>query len=81
VPDQRTFSWAGRVEVGRADNWLAVTAEGDTPLPIPLTGSYQRDRWNRPGVTPFAIASPILIDVNGDGRWKRGDTDIPLPKR
>ncbi|MGE5182047.1 MAG: CehA/McbA family metallohydrolase [Acidobacteriota bacterium] len=75
----RTHHWAGRIEVGAADTWLAVTADGDTPLPLPLTGTYQKDRWNRPGVTPFAIASPILIDADGDGRWKRGDADLPLP--
>jgi hypothetical protein len=29
-------------------------------------------------VTPFAIASPILVDADGDGRWKRGDADVLL---
>lgn len=79
--DQRTFHWAGPVVLGDADTWIGVTADGDTPLPIEQTGSYQKDRWNRPGVTPFAIASPILVDVDGDGHWKRGDADLALPAR
>jgi len=74
----RTHHWAGRVEVGTADTFVGITADGDTPLPLELTGSYQRDRWGRPGVTPFAIASPILVDADGDHRWKRGDADIAL---
>ncbi len=77
-PNVRTHRWAGRIEVGAADTWLGVTADGDTALPLELTGTYQKDRWNRAGVTPFAIASPILIDANGDGRWRRGDADLPL---
>jgi len=75
VPSHR---WAGAVEVGTADTWIGITADGDTPLPLEQTGTYQRDRWKRPGVTPFAIASPILIDADGDGRWKRGDADLLL---
>ncbi len=78
VPAGRTFHWAGRVEVGTKDTWIGVTADGDTALPLELTGSYQRDKWNHPGVTPFAIASPILVDADGDGRWKRGDADYLL---
>jgi hypothetical protein len=74
----RTHHWAGRIAVGAHDTWLGVTADGDTALPVELTGSYQKDKWNRAGDTPFAIASPILIDADGDGRWKRGDADVPL---
>jgi hypothetical protein len=74
----RTHRWAGRVEVGAADTWIGITADGDTPLPIELTGSYQQDKWKRGGVTPFAIASPILVDADGDGHWKRGDADIAV---
>ena len=74
----RTHHWAGAIDVGTQDTWIGVTADGDTPLPLELTGTYQRDKWNRPGVTPFAIASPILVDADGDGRWKRGDADLPL---
>ena len=75
----RSFRWAGPVDVGTEDTWIAVTADGDTPLPLEQTGSYQRDKWHRPGVTPFAIAAPILVDADGDHRWKRGDADLPLP--
>lgn len=67
------------IEIGDADTWLAVTADGDTPMPKEITGTYQQDRWQRPGVTPFALAAPILIDADGDGRWKRGEADVPLP--
>ena len=68
----RTHHWAGWVDVGDADTWLAVTADGDTPMPLEQTGSYQKDKWKRPGVTPFALASPILIDADQDGTWTRG---------
>jgi hypothetical protein len=74
----RRFRWAGAVELGPADTWIGVTADGDTPLPAELTGTQHRDA-GRPGVTPFAIASPILVDVNGDRRWRRGDADLALP--
>ena len=77
-PNVRTHRWAGKVEVGDADTWIGITADGDTPLPLALTGSYQKDKWNRGGVTPFAIASPILVDADGNGRWKRGDADLAL---
>jgi hypothetical protein len=76
--DQRTYHWAGAIQVGDADTWIGVIADGDTPLPLEQTGSYQKDKWNRAGVTPFAIASPVLIDAAGDGRWKRGDADLIL---
>jgi hypothetical protein len=78
-PDAPSFHWAGPIALGAADTWIGITADGDTPLPLEQTGSYQRDRWHRPGVTPFAIASPILVDVDGDHRWKRGDADLALP--
>jgi hypothetical protein len=76
--DVRAHHWAGQIDVGTTDTWIGITADGDTPLPLALTGTYQKDRWNRPGVTPFAIASPILVDADGDGRWKRGDADVTL---
>ena len=75
---QRSFRWQGDIAVGSADTWIGITADGDTPMPPEMTGSYQQDRWGRPGVTPFAIASPILVDGDGDGRWKRGDADVQL---
>lgn len=77
-PGPRSYHWTGEVEIGASDTWLAVTADGDEPMPLEQTGSYQKDRWNRPGVTPFALAAPILIDADGDHRWKRGDADLAL---
>jgi len=74
----RTFHWAGRVEVGDKDTWLGVTADGDTAMPLEFTGTYQRDKWNHAGVTPMALISPILVDADRDGRWKRGDADVAL---
>lgn len=75
-PNARDFHWAGAIPIGAVDTWLGVTADGDTAMPLEQTGTYQRDKWKHPGVTPFAIASPILIDADGDGRWHRGDGDL-----
>jgi hypothetical protein len=77
-PGVRRFRWTGAVEVGRADTWIGVTADGDTPLPAELTGDLHQQA-GRPGVTPLAIASPILVDADGDRRWRRGDADVALP--
>jgi hypothetical protein len=30
-------------------------------------------------VTPFAIASPILVDADGDRQWRRGTFVVSLP--
>lgn len=76
--DVRQYRWKGRVEVGAADTWVGVDAGGDAPLPIEQTGSYQQEKWHRPGVTPYAIASPLLVDADGDGRWRRGDADVAI---
>lgn len=77
-PDQRTFHWAGAVFVGHRDTWIGVDAGGDTPLPVEQTGNYQQDKWGKPGVTPFAIIGPILVDTDGDHRWRRGDANVKL---
>jgi len=78
-PDVSTHHWAGTLELGPADTYILVVADGDQAIPIEQTGSYLREKWKLPGVTPFAIAGPILVDTDDDGRWKRGATDIPLP--
>jgi hypothetical protein len=77
-PGVRRFQWTGAVELGRADTWIAVSAEGDTPLPAEVTGDLHQAA-GRPGVTPFALASPILVDADGDRRWRRGDANLALP--
>ncbi|HEY5949185.1 MAG TPA: CehA/McbA family metallohydrolase [Kofleriaceae bacterium] len=77
----REHHWAGRIEVGAQDTWVAVTADGDTAMPLEFTGTYQRDKWNHAGVTPMALISPILVDADHDGRWKRGDADVALGVR
>jgi hypothetical protein len=75
----RTHHWTGMISLeDSTDTWIAVTADGDTAMPLEFTGTYQKDKWGRAGVTPFALASPVLVDVDGDGRWKRGDADIPV---
>jgi hypothetical protein len=75
----RTHRWTGSVAVGKLDTWIAVTADGDTALPLAITGSYQKDRWDRPGVTPYALAAPILVDANRDGAWTRKGPPNPPP--
>ncbi len=79
-PNVREHRWAGRIEVGAQDTWIGVTADGDTAMPLEFTGTYQRDKWNRAGVTPMALISPILVDADHDGRWKRGDADVTISK-
>ena len=74
----RTHRWSGAIAVGGNDTWIGVTTDGDKAMPIEQTGSYQQDKWKRPGVTPFAIIGPILVDTNGDARWQRADADLPL---
>lgn len=76
----REHHWAGRIEIGSKDTWIGVTADGDTAMPLEFTGTYQKDKWGRAGVTPFALISPILVDADGDGRWKRGSADLEVAR-
>jgi hypothetical protein len=78
VPPGARFHWQGALDVGARDTFVGVAADGDTALPVELTGTYQRDKWKRAGDTPFAVISPILVDADGDGRWRRGDGDYLL---
>jgi hypothetical protein len=79
--DEKVLPWATTaslvVDVPE-DTFIGVAVDGDDPLPLPLTGTYQYDKWKHAGVTPFAVISPILIDADGDHHWKRGDADLPL---
>ena len=52
----RSFHWQGAVTVGAADTFVGVAADGDAAMPLEFTGTYQRDKWKHPGVTPFAVA-------------------------
>jgi len=76
-PGARTFRWTGVIDVGAVDTWIGVTADGDTPIPSELTGTYFQQKLHV-GVTPLAIAAPILVDADGDGRWRRGDANVVL---
>jgi len=76
-PGARTFRWTGVIDVGAVDTWIGVTADGDTPIPSELTGTYFQQKLHV-GVTPLAIAAPVLVDADGDGRWRRGDANVVL---
>ena len=78
VPPGNAFHWTGAIDVGTADTFIGVAADGDAAMPLLLTGTYERDKWNHAGDTPFAVISPILVDADGDGHWKRGDGDYLL---
>ena len=47
----------------KQDAWIVILAEGDTPL-APIV----RSRGQRPAL-PLAIANPLWVDADGDGRW------------
>jgi len=72
-------AWRGTVEVdlGGADGWIGVDCGGDDPLPVELTGDAQQ-LAGRPGAVPFAIANPILVDADGDGRVRYRAADLPV---
>lgn len=61
-----------------ADAWIGAVVWGDTPLPLEQTGSYQRDKWKHPGVVPYAVISPILVDADHDGHWRYAGADLLL---
>jgi hypothetical protein len=65
------------LEVGAQDTWIGVDAGGDDPLPVEMTGTYELEK-GRPGVVPYAIINPILVDADGDGRVRFGAADVPV---
>ena len=70
VPAEREFTVTRELQVGMQDTFIGVAIDGDEALPLELTGTYQRDKWHKQGVTPFAVISPILVDADGDGAWQ-----------
>jgi hypothetical protein len=80
-PGQRAFDWSGSVTVGPQDTWIGVDASGDDPLPPDLVGDYLEGAGH-PGMLPFALANPIGVDVDGDGRVtlrRRGQVEPQPP--
>lgn len=53
--------WEGDLPI-TSPTWIGVTVEGPTTLPLEMTGTYQRDKWQHPGITPYAVISPILVE-------------------
>jgi hypothetical protein len=79
IPAGSPLHWEGAIPGlphDRSDAWLGVTASGDAPIPLEQTGSYQQDKWKHPGVVPYAVISPLLLDRDGDGHWKYGGADL-----
>ena len=74
----RTAGRAGS-RSARGDTWIGVTADGDTAdaarahrhLSARQVEARRASRRSR-------STGPILVDADGDGRWKRGDADVPL---
>jgi len=61
---EKIVPWAPKliVEIDvPGETFVGVAVDGDDPLPLPLTGTYQFDKWKHAGVTPFAVISPILV--------------------
>jgi hypothetical protein len=69
IPDgSRALDWDGDLDVGAADTWIGVDAEGDEYLPTELTGDFLHYRVAA-GVAPVAFINPILVDGDGDGAY------------
>ena len=56
------------VTIGSTDTWIGVDVSGTDPLPADLVGDYLTAVQHTPGMMPFAIINPILVDANGDGQ-------------
>jgi hypothetical protein len=66
----RAWEWSGDVDVGAADTWVAIAVDGEEYLPGVLHGEYLGHRADLPGMQPFALANPVLVDADGDGDWR-----------
>jgi hypothetical protein len=79
--DGTSFTWSGELDVGAVDAWIGVDASGDEPLPHELHSLW----LEKPPMPPFAMINPILVDVDGNGRWDRARAkpssfpDVPAP--
>lgn len=63
------WSWSGDVTVGELDTWVAIAVDGTEYVPRALHGEYLGHRPDIPGMQPFALANPVLVDADGDGTW------------
>ncbi len=60
------FDWSGELDVGDADTWIGVVADGTDGIPVEMHSVA----WStKPPMPPFAMINPILVDADGDGRW------------
>ena len=77
TPGVREQRFEVPIMLGKRDAWIGVDALGATPLPAEVTGSaYAED--GHPGAVPAAVINPILVDVDGDGVWTRGDGRVRI---
>lgn len=83
----REWAWSGDVAVGATDTWVGLAVDGETLVPAVLHGEYLGHRAEVPGMQPFALANPVLVDADGDGEWRPPAAkpvvipDFPLPPR
>ena len=80
VPPGRAFTWVGNIAIDEhgPDTFIAVDAIGDEPLPVSLTGDFIQ-RSVSTGVPPVAFINPILVDVDGNGRWDVAQSPAAVP--
>jgi outer membrane protein assembly factor BamB len=82
IPAGGSFDWSGDVAVGARDTWIGVDVLGDEAIPTDLTGDGLVALG---GVVPAALINPILVDVDGDGRYSAASAapkdapDLPAP--
>jgi hypothetical protein len=67
VPPARGASRHRRGRRSASPTWIGVDAGGDEPLPVWMTGTYQRSRRAGPAWCPYAIINPIERGAVRDG--------------